>query len=90
MARHAGCVIVENAAKSGGRDSSTADGSNAPQTAIVNEPLAKAAFAGQDPSGQSIIAGMDPFEPMTIVGVVGDARRRGPARMDPAVVLRAK
>ena len=62
----------------GGRDFSTADRSNAPATAIVNAALAKAAFPGEDPLGHSIIAGMDSLAPMTIVGVVGDVRQRGP------------
>ena len=62
----------------GGRDFSTADGSNAPPTAIVNEALAKMAFPGEDPVGHMIIAGMDSLAPMTIVGVVGDIRQRGP------------
>jgi predicted permease len=61
-----------------GRDFSAADGPNAPATAIVNETLAKAAFPGADPVGHSIIAGMDSLAPMTIVGVVGDVRQRGP------------
>lgn len=61
-----------------GRDFSAADGPSAPLTAIVNETLARKAFPGEDPLGHSILTGMDILKPMTIVGVVGDIRQRGP------------
>jgi putative ABC transport system permease protein len=63
-----------------GRDFSTADGPDAPLTAIINETLARSAFPGQDPVGHQISAGMDRNEPMTIVGVVGDIHQLGPGR----------
>jgi putative ABC transport system permease protein len=71
-----------------GRDFSAADGPNAPATAIINERLAKIAFPGKDPLGHSIIAGMDSLAPMTIVGVVGDVRQRGPGEaVSPEIFL---
>jgi predicted permease len=63
-----------------GRDFSSADSSEAPLTAIVNETLAKRSFPGKDPIGHLILTGMDILKPMTIVGVVGDIHQRGPER----------
>jgi predicted lysophospholipase L1 biosynthesis ABC-type transport system permease subunit len=42
--------------------------------------LAQTAFRDRDPIGRAIIAGYDSLDPMTIVGVVADARQYGPAR----------
>jgi predicted permease len=61
-----------------GRDFSTADGPDAPLTAIVNETLARRTFPGEDPIGHSILTGMDILKPMTIVGVAADIHQRGP------------
>jgi predicted permease len=63
-----------------GRDFHESDRRDAAQVAIVNEALARAAFRGQDPIGRVIIGGYDSKDPMTIVGVVADARQYGPAR----------
>ena len=63
-----------------GRDFHDGDRRDAAQVAIVNEALARAAFRGGDPIGRVIIAGYDSTDPMTIVGVVADARQYGPAR----------
>ena len=63
-----------------GRDFHDGDTRGAPQVAIINEALARAAFRGRDPIGRVIIAGYDSKDPMTIVGVVGDVRQYGPAR----------
>jgi predicted permease len=63
-----------------GRDFTDGDMAGRPRVAIVNQALARAAFAGRDPIGRVIIAGYDSLEPMTIVGVVGDVRQYGPAR----------
>jgi predicted permease len=63
-----------------GRDFHDGDRRDAPRVAIVNEALAQAAFRGGDPIGRVIIAGFDSTDPMTIVGVVADARQYGPAR----------
>jgi predicted permease len=63
-----------------GRDFADSDTLERPRVAIVNDALARAAFAGRDPIGRTIIAGYDSLDPMTIVGVVGDVRQYGPAR----------
>jgi predicted permease len=70
-----------------GRDFSAVDGPDAPLTAIINETLAKNAFPGIDPIGHLIMTGMDiPPQPMTIVGIVGDIRQRGPGEEGKAEV----
>jgi putative ABC transport system permease protein len=63
-----------------GRDFTDGDMADRPRVVIVNQALARAAFDGRDPIGRVIVAGYDSFEPMTIVGVVGDVRQYGPAR----------
>jgi predicted permease len=63
-----------------GRDFSDADQPEAPFVAIVNEALARQSFPGRDPIGHTIVCGMDSLKPMTIVGVVGDTRQRGPGQ----------
>lgn len=69
-----------------GRDLSADDRAGAPRAMLVNETLARALFPGQDPLGKRVLccegADNDPRW-KTIVGVVGDARSRGP---DQAVV----
>jgi putative ABC transport system permease protein len=69
-----------------GRDFSGADTSDAPLTAIVNEALVRASFAGQDPIGRRIKCGLDNLEFMTIVGVVGDVRTWGPSQAPQAEI----
>ena len=61
-----------------GRDFSDGDRPGAPYVAIINESLARASFGDADPIGRRIQCGLDTFEFMTIVGVVGDVRTRGP------------
>jgi predicted permease len=63
-----------------GRDFREGDAADAPRTAIINESLARQAFRNGDPLGRVIFCAFDSFEPMTIVGVVGDVRQYGPAR----------
>ncbi|HVD91345.1 MAG TPA: ABC transporter permease, partial [Vicinamibacterales bacterium] len=63
-----------------GRDFADADRLDAPFVAIINETLARASFAGQDPTGRRIQCGLDTLSFMTIVGVVGDVRTWGPAQ----------
>ncbi len=63
-----------------GRDFNDGDRLEAPRVAVINEQLAKDAFAGVDPIGRTIRAGLDGLEPMTIVGIVQDIRTRGPGR----------
>jgi predicted permease len=62
-----------------GRDFDNRDVRDAPMTAIVNEALARRTLPGQDVIGHKIVCAFDSFEPMTIIGVVGDVRQSGPA-----------
>jgi predicted permease len=61
-----------------GRDFSDSDTSDSPNVAIVNETLVRRSFPGQNPVGRTIYCPFDVTVPMTIVGVVGDVRQRGP------------
>jgi putative ABC transport system permease protein len=63
-----------------GRDVGDGDRLDAPFVAVINQQLVKDAFAGVDPIGRTIRAGLDSLTPMTIVGIVKDVRTRGPAR----------
>jgi putative ABC transport system permease protein len=63
-----------------GRDFRANDTRQAPLAAIINERLAREAFAGQDPIGRTIFCLFDSMKPMTIIGVVGDVRQYGPQR----------
>ncbi len=65
-----------------GRDFADADALDKPLVAIANEALVRAAFAGRDPIGRSIVCTYDNFKTMRIVGVVGNVRQQGPA-MEP-------
>jgi putative ABC transport system permease protein len=62
-----------------GRDFNDGDAEGRPRVAVVNETLVRRAFGKQDPLGRKIVCTYDNFEPMTIVGVVGDVRQNGPA-----------
>jgi putative ABC transport system permease protein len=62
-----------------GRDISERDSYDAPFTVLINEALARKAFAGADPIGRMIYCGFDSMKPMEVVGIVGDVRQRGPA-----------
>jgi predicted permease len=62
-----------------GRDFGSGDTSDAPFTVVINQELARRAFPGRNPLGHTILTGFDSLKPMTIVGVVGDIRQRGPA-----------
>jgi putative ABC transport system permease protein len=64
-----------------GRDIDDGDRAKRPNVALVNEALATAAFGSAGAAvGRTIIAAFDSFDPMTIVGVVGDLRQDSPAR----------
>ena len=63
-----------------GRDFTDGDTRDAPLVAIINDALARASFAGQDPIGRRIQCGLDTLDFMTIVAVVGDVRTWGPQR----------
>ena len=62
-----------------GRDFRDSDTPDAPRVAIVNEALARDALPGQDIVGHTIFCLFDSSDPMTVVGVVADARQAGPA-----------
>jgi predicted permease len=63
-----------------GRDFEAGDLPDGPLVAIVNEALVRRSLAGQNPIGRTIYCSFDRSnDPMTIVGVVGDARQRNPA-----------
>ena len=63
-----------------GRDFTEGDTRDATKVAIINEALAKASFAGEDPIGRRIQCGLDTLDFMTIVAIVGDVRTWGPQR----------
>jgi len=62
-----------------GRDFSDSDTMDKPFVAVVNEALVRKAFPNQNPIGRTIFCPFDTLRGMTIVGVVGDVRQRGPA-----------
>ena len=62
-----------------GRDFSDADTADRPFVALVNEALVRKSFAGQNALGRTIFCPYDTSKGMTIIGVVGDVRQRGPA-----------
>jgi len=71
-----------------GRDFVRTDTPEGPRVAIINEALARMAFAGESPVGQRIRE--NPRSPwMEIVGVVGDTRWQDPSQPAPPVVFRA-
>jgi putative ABC transport system permease protein len=67
-----------------GREFSARDELGAPPVIIINESLARSAWKGQDPLGRTLILDYQGgASPRQVVGVVRDARYRGP-RSDPA------
>jgi putative ABC transport system permease protein len=71
-----------------GRDFARTDTPESPRVAIINEALARTAFAGESSVGQRIRE--NPRAPwMEIVGVVGDTRWQDPSQPAPPVVFRA-
>lgn len=67
-----------------GREFSARDGLNAPRVIIINESLARTAWKGQDPLGRTLILDYQGGpSARQVVGVVRDARYRGP-RSEPA------
>ncbi len=67
-----------------GREFSARDELGAPPVIIINESLARSAWKGQDPVGRTLILDYQGgASPRQVVGVVRDARYRGP-RSDPA------
>ena len=72
-----------------GRDFDDRDTADATYNVIVNEAFVKAAYAqGENPIGKRIRCGYDSDKWMTITGVVGDIRQRGPARrIQPELIM---
>jgi predicted lysophospholipase L1 biosynthesis ABC-type transport system permease subunit len=62
-----------------GRDFNDGDTADKPFVAVVNEALVRKSLAGQNPIGRTIFCLYDSNKPMTIIGVTGDVRERGPA-----------
>src|SRR5438034_115733 len=62
-----------------GRDFSDSDTADRPLVAVVNEALVRKSFNGQNPLGRTIFCSFDTFKGMTIIGISGDVRQRGPA-----------
>jgi putative ABC transport system permease protein len=63
-----------------GRDFSDSDTLDRPFVAVVNQELVRAAFGGENPIGRTIFCPFDSFRGMTVIGVVGNVRQRGPDR----------
>src|SRR6185369_5930708 len=63
-----------------GRDFDDGDALDRPFVAVVNEAVARKAFPNQNPLGRTVFCPFDSFKGMTIIGVVGDVRQRGPER----------
>jgi putative ABC transport system permease protein len=63
-----------------GRDFNDSDGSDKPLVAVVNEALVRKSLPGENPIGRTVFCLFDSTQPMTIIGVAGDVRERGPAR----------
>lgn len=69
-----------------GRAFDSGDGPDAPGVVLVSAALAQRDWPGEDPLGTRVRIGGD--EPFTVVGVVGDVRRRGPETPpEPALYL---
>jgi predicted permease len=67
-----------------GREFSVQDAPGAPRVIVINESLARSAWKGQDPVGRTLILDyQNGPSPRQVVGVVGDARYKGP-RSEPA------
>jgi putative ABC transport system permease protein len=63
-----------------GRDFKDGDGAGKPLVAVVNEALVRKSLPVENPIGRTVFCLFDSAQPMTIIGVAGDLRERGPAR----------
>jgi predicted permease len=63
-----------------GRDFEDNDMPDHPPVAIVNEAMVRKSLPGENPIGRQVYCLYDSSQPMTIVGVTGDVRNRGPAQ----------
>jgi putative ABC transport system permease protein len=62
-----------------GRDFNDGDTLDKPFVAVINEALVRKSFGGENPIGRTIFCPFDSSKGMTIIGVAGDVRQRGPA-----------
>jgi predicted permease len=62
-----------------GRDFNDDDTADKPFVAIVNEELVRKSLPGENPIGRLVFCPYDSSSAMTIIGVAGDVRDRGPA-----------
>jgi predicted permease len=70
-----------------GRGIEPTDRAGSLEVAVVNETFVREAFGSDDPLGRRVSIGLDGHDrPLTIVGVVGDTKTRGPAA-DPAPMM---
>jgi putative ABC transport system permease protein len=60
-----------------GRSFDERDDADSPMVAVINETLARKAFAGEDPVGKRLTVWRDEKFPREIVGVVGEAKPEG-------------
>ncbi len=67
-----------------GRSFTDADTNMSPDVAIVSRTMAEKYWPHEDPIGRHFTMGSDPSHPMTVVGVVGDARYGSLAGAAPA------
>ena len=71
-----------------GRDFGDRDLASAPFTVVINEALARKISPERDPIGRILFTGFDSWQPMKVIGVVGDVRQSGPARKpDPEIYM---
>ena len=63
-----------------GRDFDDLDASDKPLVAIVNEAMVRKSLPGENPIGRQVFCLFDSSRAMTVIGVAGDVRERGPAR----------
>jgi putative ABC transport system permease protein len=61
-----------------GRDFNDGDTAGRPLVAVVNEALVRKSFPGQNPIGRMVFCPYDSFDGLTIIGISGDVRQRGP------------
>jgi putative ABC transport system permease protein len=64
-----------------GRDFTAADTATAPPVVMINETFARQHWPGHDPIGRRMRTGRGAAPWQTVIGVVGDIRHHGPARI---------
>jgi putative ABC transport system permease protein len=74
-----------------GRYLEPSDSQSAPWVVVINETFARRFFPNEDPIGQQVLLGYDPYpvnetRPRTIVGVVGDVKQYGLGAQAPPIL----